>query len=83
MEIGEMKTDHNGTKLHINLDIPKVHIFGEQYDSLCTNSIVDGHPNKIQMIQVQQLESINKEMKKNCKIIKELQDCTTTHKRIR
>ncbi|KAL2934444.1 Replication protein A 70 kDa DNA-binding subunit, partial [Bienertia sinuspersici] len=56
----------SGTKVHINLDIPEVHAFRE--------SIIGGHPNKIEMIQVQQPESIEETMKKTSKTIKELQE---------
>ncbi|KAL2933520.1 Replication protein A 70 kDa DNA-binding subunit A [Bienertia sinuspersici] len=56
--------------VHINLDIPEVHTFRER----CANSIVGGHLNKIEMIQVQQPESIEETMKNNGKTIKELQD---------
>ncbi|KAL2893333.1 Replication protein A 70 kDa DNA-binding subunit A [Bienertia sinuspersici] len=54
------------TKVHINLDIPEVHAFRE--------SITGGHPNKIEMIQVQQPETIEETMKKTGKTIKELQE---------
>ncbi|KAL2905247.1 Replication protein A 70 kDa DNA-binding subunit A [Bienertia sinuspersici] len=56
----------SGTKVHINLDIPEVHAFRE--------SITGGHPNKIEMIQVQQPETIEETMKKTGKTIKELQE---------
>ncbi|KAL2928093.1 DNA-directed RNA polymerase subunit beta [Bienertia sinuspersici] len=56
----------SGTKVHINLDITEVHTFRE--------SIIGGHPNKIEMIQVQQPDSIEKTMKKTGKTIKELQE---------
>ncbi|KAL2938142.1 putative replication factor A 73 kDa subunit, partial [Bienertia sinuspersici] len=56
----------SGTKVHNNFDITKVHTFRE--------SIIGGHPNKIEMIKVQQPDSIEETMKKTGKTIKELQE---------
>ncbi|KAL2938454.1 Polyribonucleotide nucleotidyltransferase [Bienertia sinuspersici] len=87
LQYGKMRMDHNvhdiklftsqntrnyelnstsGTKVHINLDITEVHTFRE--------SITSGHPNKIEMIKVQQPDSIEETMKKTGKTIKELQE---------